>query len=168
MTFVSPSRLFRFAAAMTMLALLAACANNGPAPEAAVAPQTSLKFVDLERFDHELSGSLAAPLPSVDVSFYDPVTPNSMPVRLQKWMAAVEEGGGSVKITPPQSTVTAKNPFLLLSLASSLWTANKMMKESAAAGRFKPAHAYDADIQLKVDGKGETVVDKVVFVQRKK
>ncbi len=150
-------------------AALAGCADYPTGPDGAKAvPLAQLQFVDLQGFDRDLAASLAAPLPSVDVAFYDRVTPSALPERLQKWMAAVEAGGGSVKILPPPSAVTAKSPFLLISLASSLWTANKMAKEAAVAAHFRAAHTYNADVQLKVDDKGDTVVDKVVFSQRKK
>lgn len=133
-----------------------------------VVPKAGLQFVDLQGFDRELSGSLSAPLPKVDVAFYDRITPSAMPERLQQWMASVEAGGGNVKVIPPKSTVAAKDPFLLISVATSLWSASKMAKEMAAKAQFKAAQAYDAEIILKVDEKGETLVDKVVFLQRKK
>lgn len=40
--------------------------------------------------------------------------------------------------------------------------------QPASAAPAKSAQAFDAEIILKVDGKGESVVDKVVFIQRKK
>ena len=91
-----------------------------------------------------------------------------MPERLQQWMASVEAGGGTVKVTPPKSSVTAKNPFLIISAISTLWTASKMAKEAAVKAQFQKAQSYDAEILLKVDDKGDTLVDQVVFVQRKK
>ena len=148
--------------------LLSGCQTN-PLPAQSAAPaKTSLVFVDLLSFDKDLSGSLASSLPKVDVAFYDRITPSAIPERLQKWMASVESGGGNVKISPPPSSVTAKSPFLLLSAASSLWSANKMAKEAAISAQYRAAHVYDAEILLKLDDKGDTVVDKVVFNQRLK
>jgi hypothetical protein len=154
--------------ALLLAVLLAACNSNPPLPEAAVEPKPNLSFVDLQTFDRDLSSSLKAPLPAVDVAFYDRITPSTLPERLQKWMASIEAGGGSVKIVPPKSTVTAKNPFMVISAATSLWSANKMIKEAAVEDQFKLAKSYDAEIRLKVDDKGDTLVDRVVFVQRKK
>lgn len=153
---------------LSLAVLLAACNSNPPVPEVAVEPKPNLSFVDLQTFDRDLSSSLKAPLPAVDVAFYDRITPSTLPERLQKWMASVEAGGGSVKIVPPKSTVTAKNPFMVISAATSLWSANKMIKEAAVEDQFKLAKSYDAEIRLKVDDKGDTLVDRVVFVQRKK
>jgi hypothetical protein len=133
-----------------------------------IAAEPSIRFVDLKGFDQELGASLSAPLPKVEVGFYDRVAPSQLPERLQKWLAAVEAGGGCVKVTPPPSTVTAKGPLLLLGAVTSLWTANKMLKEIADEARFRAAGGYDAEMLLKADGGGDVIVDKVVFVRRVK
>lgn len=148
----------------------ASCAAQSVQPElvSATPPKASLQFVDLPGFDKDLVQSLSAPLPQVQVAFYDRITPSALPERLQKWMASVETGGGSVKIVPPPSTVTARSPFMLLSAVSSLWSANRMIKEASAAAQYKMAHAYDAELLLRLDDKGDTLVDRVVFVQKKK
>lgn len=156
-------------AAFFVCMALVGCADYPHNPDGSKAqPAAQMQFVDLQSFDRNLAASLSAPLPSVDVAFYDRIAPSALPERLQKWMASVEAGGGNVKIIPPPPTVTAKSPFLLISAVTSLWTANKMAKEAAAAAQFRFAHAYNAQVQLKVDDKGDTVVDKVVFTQRKK
>ncbi len=125
--------------------------------------QTELRFVDLQKFDRELYASLSQSLPTVEVAFYNEVTPNALPERLQNWMAAVETGGGNVKVVPPKSSVQPKDPFLLLSLASTLWSASKTAKELSTNSRFNSAVGYDAIIQLKRDEKGTNVVEKVIF-----
>lgn len=150
-----------------MALALVACESN-PNQSTAAPPKAELQFVDLQGFDRDLSGSLSAPLPKVDVAFYDRVAPSALPERLQQWMAAVEDGGGTVKVIPPKSSVTAKSPFLLLSAISAFWSASKTAKEVSAKAQFNAAHAYDAEIILKQDDKGNSIVDKVVFTQRKK
>lgn len=148
--------------------MLVGCETN-PAQSASAAPaKPELQFVDLQGFDRDLTSSLSASLPKVDVAFYDNIAPSALPERLQHWMASVENGGGSVKVVPPKSTVTAKNPFMLISAISTMWTASKMAKEISNEARFRSAQAYDAEIILKVNDKGDSLVDKVVFVQRKK
>lgn len=162
----------RLAQPLTLALLLVfglmGCESNPSQSAAATPPKPELQFVDLQGFDRELSGSLSAPLPKVDVAFYDRITPSTMPERLQTWMAAVEAGGGKVTVVPPKPSVTAKSPFLLISAITSIWSATKMAKELSAKAQFKAAEAYDAQIILKQDDKGEAVVDKVVFVQRPK
>lgn len=148
--------------------VLAACETNPAYAVGAEAPKAELQFVDLQGFDRDLANSLSASLEKVDVTFYDRITPSALPDRLQQWMASVEAGGGSVKVVPPKSTVTAKNPFLLISAASTLWSTSKMVRDMSAQAKFKAAETFDAEIILKADGNGVAVVDKVVFVQRKK
>ena len=131
-------------------------------------PKPEIPFMDLQGFDRELAVALADPLPKVDVPFYDRIVPSSMPERLQNWMAAVESGGGKVKVTPPKSSVTPKDPFLLFSLVSTLWKASGMAQEMSTKAQFRSAQSFDAEIILKQDDKGDTVVDRVVFTQRKK
>lgn len=160
----SLSRKFRHIALFSCLVIgLSACSSipnfNSPAEPA----QTDLRFVDLQKFDRELYSSLSQSLPSVEVAFYNEVTPNALPERLQNWMAAVETGGGKVKVIPPKSSVQPKDPFLLLSLATTLWSASKTAKELSTNSRFNSAVGYDAVIQLKIDEKGTSVVEKVVF-----
>lgn len=147
---------------------LAGCGSAPMAADAGSPPKSSLQFVDLQGFDRDLAGSLAAPLPNVDVAFYDRTSPNALPERLQRWMAAVEKGGGTVKVVPPKPTVGTRSPLLLISAISTLWSASTMAREMSESAQFRAAQAYDADIILKVDDRGDSVVDKVVFVQRRK
>ena len=54
----------------------------------------AIPFLDLPRFDKELAQALNAGQSEVGVSFYSKVTPNEVPVRLQKWLSAIEQSGG--------------------------------------------------------------------------
>lgn len=157
-----------FTIPLALALLLTACESNPTQPASAGPPRPELQFVDLQGFDRDLAASLQAPLPQVAVAFYDRVTPSALPPRLEQWMAAVESGGGTVTVVPPKPSVTSKSPFMLISAISTLWSASKMASEMAARAQFKAAGAYDAQIILKLDDKGESVVDKVVFLQRKK
>ena len=149
------------------LLALAGCSSKSVVPVNAGPPKADVQFVDLQGFDRELGTALSAPLPRVDVAFYDRVSPNALPERLQRWMASVENGGGTVKVVPPKPSVTSKSPLLLISAISSLWSASSIAKEMAANAQFKAAQAFDAEILLKTDDRGDSVVDKVVFVKRK-
>lgn len=163
------SRASRCGAALVVIAFwLGACSPNLLQSESPKAPKHELKFVDLQAFDRDLANSLSAPLPKVDVTFYDRIVPSALPERLQPWIASVESGGGTVTVVPPKSSVTAKSPFLVLGAISSLWSATKVARELSAKAQFNAAHAFDAEIILRQDDKGETVVDKVAFIQRKK
>jgi hypothetical protein len=146
---------------------LAGCGSN-PSVADSTPPKPRIEFVDLQGFDRDLSGSLSAQLPTVDIAFYDPVTPNALPERLQSWMASVEAGGGNIKVTPAPGSITAKDPFLLLTAISTLWSAGSTAAEMARKIQFRSAQTYDANIVLKQNERGQSVVDKVVFTQRKK
>ena len=148
--------------------LLLACESNPSRPANTAAPQSALQFVDLQGFDRDLAHSLAAPLPKVEVAFVDRVAPSALPERIQKWMASVEAGGGKVRMVPPKSTVSSRSPMLLISALSTLWSASKMAKDISVSSQFRAAQAYDADIILRLDDKGDTQVDRITFTQRRK
>ena len=148
--------------------LLSACASDMPPTTAKALAKPELTFVDLQSFDRELMASLSEPLPKVEVAFFDRITPSALPDRLQHWMVSVESGGGSVKVVPPKSSVTAKNPFLLISLVTSLWSASDMFKSMSNQSHYKSAQGFDAEIILKIDDKGDSVVERVVFLKKLK
>lgn len=155
-------------AALALSVVLLGCAAPSGQPVSQTPAKPELTFVDWQGFDRDLSGSLTAPLPKVDVTFYDRITPSTLPLRLQHWMASVESGGGTVKVVPPKSELTAKSPFLLIGAISSLWSASKTVKEISKQAQFQSAEAYDAEVILRQDDKGDSVVDRVVFIKRQK
>jgi hypothetical protein len=148
--------------------LTAGCSHAPDHPPSATSAQTELQFVDLQKFDNSLHASLSQTLPRVEVAFYNDVTPNQIPDRLQNWMAAVESGGGNVQVVPPPSSLQAKSPLMLISMISTLWTASKTAREMSSGARFQSAKKYDAQIVLKNNDKGQSIVDKIIFVERKK
>lgn len=147
-----------------VLMLLAGCV--AVPPTAADKASAALQFVDLERFDHELTASLKTPLPRVEVSFYDRIAPSKLPERVQTWMAAVEEGGGKVRVTPPAGSVSAKNPMLVIGAISALWQGQKVAREMSAKMALRAAHGYDAELVLRQEPGADVVVDRIVFLQR--
>lgn len=155
-----------FTLTLTLATALSACATDSAKGTESQAPRSTLEFVDYQGFDSELAKSLGAPLPQVDVAFYDRITPSALPPRLQQWMAAVEAGGGTVKVVPPANGFSAKGPLMLLGAVSSLWSVSKTVEEVATRAQFRAARAYNAEILLKADGQGGLIVDKVVFRQR--
>ena len=158
----------QFAVGAALVAALSGCANS-PGQRVSSSPaKTELTFVDLQGFDRDLTGSLSSPLPKVDVKFYDRVTPSALPLRLQQWMASVEANGGTVKVVPPKSTLTSKNPFMLIGAISALWSASKTVKDMSSQSQFDSAKDFDAEIILKQDDQGDSVVDRVVFLKRKR
>lgn len=144
-----------------LAALLVACASD------AAKAKPELAFVDLPSFDRDLYAALHEPLPRVEITFYDRITPSSIPPRLQRWLESVDSNGGKVAVIQPPSTVAAKSPLLLIGAVTSLWSAQKVAREMSENSEVKIAGNFDAQVQLKQDDRGEVIVGKVVFVQRK-
>ncbi|MEY4910390.1 MAG: hypothetical protein RL761_53 [Pseudomonadota bacterium] len=151
-------------AALAALVLLSACATDTAVTT--MPAKASVSFLDLTGFDKELNQSLSAKLPSIDVAFASNTQATAIPERMQQWLHAVEKGGGEVKVVPPQSSVTAKNPLLLLSLVSGIWNSVKLAKAVQNYEFHKPAQSYDAQIVLKISEQGDRLVDKILFIQR--
>ncbi len=150
---------------VVLVALVTACAN--PAVST-VQAKPQLEFIDLDGFDHSLNASLRANLPTVDVAVLNATTATSIPPRLQAWLQSVESGGGKVTVTPPKSSVAPKSPLLLLSLVSGIWNTTRATKAIATYDLHKSANKYDAELLLKVDDKGERLIDRIIFTERKK
>jgi len=153
---------------LAILLFVTACASNVPYTADKAVAKPELTFVDLKSFDRELTASLSEPLSKVEVAFFDKVTPSALPDRLQHWMVSVEAGGGSVKVVPPKPSVNPKNPFLIISLVTSFWSVSDMFQSLSDQTHYKSAHAFDAEIMLKNDEKGDSVVDRVIFLKKTK
>lgn len=128
-------------------------------------PKPRIEFLDLQLFDREMNRSLSAPLNTVEVAFLDRTSPNRIPERMQLWMAAVEDGGGQVKVTPPPAPFGSRSPVMLIGAIASLWSASKAVSEMAQKAQYERAKRYNAEVVLKLD-KGETVIDRIVFSQK--
>jgi hypothetical protein len=147
--------------------LLTAC-QTLPTESVPTPAKPELAFVDLQSFDRDLSTALASQLPRINVVFYDKVAPSALPERLQHWMASVEAGGGKVRVVPPTGSVTAKDPFLLISAISAVWNAKRLATAASASNLLRPARDYDVSIVLKADSQEGSVLDQLVFVPRSK
>jgi len=100
---------------------------------ASTAGATRVTFMDLDVFDEELSNALKANPNNVEVVFPAPVTTNQLPARLNKWVVALKDGGGSINTEPKTRT--------MLPLAFSLFGyAYSYVKEAAT---YSPAKGYD-------------------------
>jgi hypothetical protein len=99
------------------------------------------------------------------VSFYDPVSPNGMPERLQKWLTSVERTGGKVEIEPPANEFAPKDPLLLISLFSGLWSSMKTITQIQDEQVLRAAKGRTAVISLERNAAKQLVVSKVTFVK---
>jgi hypothetical protein len=147
-----------------MVFFLVGCANN-PISFQVGQSKPKMEFIDISKFDHDLSTSLADKYDSVEVAFYDKVSPNNVPDRLQKWLSSVEKTGGKVEIRRPVGEFASKDPFALLSLAGTLFSTLKTLATKPFEQNYETAKGRNAIIQLERNKSGEAVVSKIIFVK---
>ena len=147
---------------------LASCAINVPLSSAVELTPTGAKlsFLDISKFDRDLSGSLQDKHASVEVAFYDKISPNNVPDRLQKWISVVEADGGKVLVEPPPNELVARSPFAAVSLIGTLITSIKGFAQFNSEKIYESAKGRDAVISLERNSKGEVVVNTIKFVKR--
>lgn len=152
-------------AAVCLVAGLFGCAVEQSAVNSKAEAKSNIVFIDIGKFDAELHASLIQQSEPVVVSFYDKVSPNGMPERLQKWLTTVERSGGKIEIEPPPNELAPKNPALLLSLFSGLWSGMKAITEIQDEQVVKAAKGRTAVISLERNAAKQLVVSKVTFVK---
>jgi len=148
--------------------LIAGCSSNTPLTDAGKADEV-IAFIDLDRFDRELAQSLGSPLAQVNVPFLDRVSPNQMPERLKTWLNEVEKSGGKVLVQEPVNTsgVTAKNPYLLLTIINAIQSIGDLSKKSKESKSvFANAKNHDVKIFLTHNSNDEVVIEKIVFAKK--
>ena len=148
-----------------VLAFLSACAAPQQSVKVDGPPKATVTFIDVANFDAELASSLIAPLDSVEVLFYEKVSPNKMPERLQKWISAVERSGGSVKINTPPNEPKPRSPLALLGLLGTAYTTIKSFVDAQPASYLSSAKGRNAVISLSRSPNGDLLVEKVGFVK---
>lgn len=147
------------------LSLLSGCVTNPPA-SAVATPQTKLSFVDLDAFDRDLAASLRADLGQVEIQFFEKVSPNALPARLQKWLQTAEGTGGRVQVQPPEGELVARNPMALLSLFGTLFSTAKAAIQIQQETQLNAVREHDVHIQLERATDGRVLVGKVTFKKR--
>jgi hypothetical protein len=148
-----------------ILLLLNACATNSPIAQSNNEPKQQLSFIDIGNFDRELTNSLKGNVNSVDVIFYEKVSPNKIPERLQKWIAAVERSGGNVKVETPPNEPTPKSAMTILSLLGTAYSTIKNHIASQPESFLSSTKGRNAIISLERGANGELLVEKVRFIK---
>ena len=144
----------------SMFLNLAYSQDKLPDPSAEV---KKIQFLDMSKFDKDMNFMLSSDAQNIEVSFYEKVSPNKTPERIQNWLTAVEKNGGSINIEPPPNEMVPKSPFALLSLIGSLWSGIKNILEIMDSSNQYITKGRNATIQLERDSKGEIVITKIVF-----
>ena len=134
-----------------------------PAPAPAATP-IIVRFSSRTAFDNDLNVQLnKANDRNVEVEFYSPVSPNAIPRRIGRRLAALRKEGGSVRLVPPQNatdmgTVMATEDLRLF---------RKTFK-AASNERAMVASVKDRDVDLVLDRtvRGRVILRKLVFKKR--
>lgn len=129
-------------------------------------PPEVLSFIDIARFDNEMQRSMSSALPNVTITFYESISPNSTPERLQKWLNAVDKKGGRIVIDPPPGDLTPRDPFFLIGLLGSLWDVIKVGTAVSETQMFESVRGRDALISLERRKNGEVVISKITFTRK--
>lgn len=159
------TRLFRSLAFLVLGLSMFGCATQ----EAASLPVQSgqdLVFVDLQSFDRQLASTLSSDRPTVAVDFYDKVSPNELPVRLQRWLTEVETQGGKIRVEPPPNDLGTRSPLAALSLVSGLLNSMKLIDKVQTDRMYQSVKNHDVVIQLDRDSAGVVRVAALRFQKR--
>ncbi len=124
----------------------------------------NLTFVDAKSFDNEFAKSLVNNNTPITIDFYAPITPNSIPPRLEKWMAMAETEGGKISVNQPPNELAPKDPLLLLGLFTGLWEViNKLRGQKDSYSMEDSVKNRNVVINLARNPQGTLYVDKVIF-----
>ena len=162
------SPVVRLSAVVACICFLGGCETNAPLKISADDALPIVAFMDVDRFDHQLAASLASAMVEVSVPFYDQVSPNKMPERMKMWVNHVEKNGGKIQMVEPPSSsgITAKDPFLLLSLINAIRSLvmieGKLEKERVV---FSTSKNRDMKVMLARNTNNEVVIDKIIFIK---
>jgi len=135
---------------------LAACAGSKPAPPPGpVDGPLELAFYDSDSFDRRLSASLADERETVTTTFPAPITTNSIPERLDRWLLMVEEHGGRVELKPVQT-----QRGLIKDALSFVKNTYASFRDRAL---YRPIKEYNATVYYEA---GTGTITQVVFTRK--
>ena len=138
------------------------------APAAPARPPIVVSFLDLEAFDDDLNTQLKkAGEASVEVEFYSPVSPNAIPPRIERRLAALRKEGGNVGIVQPQNASNTRSVMAVVGLFSGLYNFMKTF-EAASNERAMVNSVKDRDVDLVLErtDQGGVIIRKLVFKKR--
>lgn len=138
------------------------------APAAPARPPIVVSFLDFEAFDDDLNTQLKkAGEASVEVEFYSPVSPNAIPPRIERRLAALRKEGGNVGIVQPQNASSTRSVMAVVGLFSGLYNFMKTF-EAASNERAMVNSVKDRDVDLVLErtDQGGVIIRKLVFKKR--
>jgi hypothetical protein len=108
----------------------------------------AVAFIDTGGFDRRFSRLAAGTEPTVEMSFYSPVTPNQLPERLQRWLSAVEKHGGVITVQQPEGELGVRSPAVIASALGSVWTGIKGLSRLLDDKMYASVEGRDAVLVL--------------------
>jgi hypothetical protein len=142
---------------LTFVSLISACSTISREP-----PKQEVTFIDLQKFDDEIVVSLSNIKAPVFVNFYSQVTPNEIPPRLQKMLAAVEKSGGKINVSMPEGEPKLKDPTIVFSLFSGMYSGIKaFISMRAEINLEESVKNRDANILLARNFQGNLYIQKI-------
>jgi hypothetical protein len=160
------TRSCKFAIFLTFFLALGSLLSCTSSPVSGPGPSPGVIFLDLPKFDNDLEAWLMRKPNTVDVNFYEPISPNHLPERLQKWIHAAEKSGGKIRVNAPPNDPTAKSPLVLASLMGGLWSSLKILDDFRKERIYDAAVNRDVVLVLDRDPNGHVVVKRVTFSMR--
>ena len=154
--------------AICFLLLISGCASNVPLTATASTSSgvSKIDFIDIAKFDQELSSSLKSQPSEIEVSFFNKVSPNNVPDRLQKWISVVEAGGGKVLVEPPPNESVSRSPFAALSLVGTLISSIKNFNQFNSEKIYESAKGRNVVIALERNSNSEVLISRIKFIKR--
>ena len=142
---------------LAFVSLISACSTNSREP-----PKQEVTFIDLQKFDDEIVVSLSNIKDPVFVNFYSQVTPNEIPPRLQKILAAVDKSGGKINVSMPEGEPKLKDPTIVFSLFSGMYSGIKaFISMRAEISLEESVKNRDANILLARNLQGNLYIQKI-------
>lgn len=114
--------------------------------------EKEIDFIDSSVFDNQLSSAMLKATQEITVFPVAGMTVNEIPERLNKWLSAVSNYGGDIRVEP-----RSRSMGLLMEMAESLF---KMVQEEMT---YRQAGQYDAVIYYRED---DGKIEKVLFTRR--
>lgn len=122
-------------------------------------PLNEIEFLDTGAFDSDLSSSMRAAISTITVTTLSPVTVNEIPERLEKWLAAVRENGGTINIEPKTKSLVSVVGLLfsMLDEYSYLFNTTITNNQYSASVNYNVLISYQPD---------NGIIDNIQFIIR--
>jgi hypothetical protein len=157
-------------AVTSFIIFLTGCETTPTVKSYRTPPPNEVAFLDGDSFDNNLVDSLSFDHDEVSIKLFDKFSPNKMPPRIQKWVSHLERNGGKIQMVEPpsESGVTAKDPFLILSLVNAIRNMLPLAEQVQSEKNYY-MNTKDRDVKfiLARNTKNEVVIDRLVFVKKK-